>query len=172
MSAATNPDWLFAQQEKGFVGQLHDGIRGLLIDAHYGAADRERDGEDRPLGPRRPGARGLRARSSAPRRWTRRCASATGSSTRPTTGPRQVYLCHRFCELGAIPLTTAFTEIRDFLAANPSEVVVIVVEDYVAPSDIAAAAEKTGLIDYVYKGPLAEPLPTPARDRRDRAEAR
>ena len=37
---------------------------------------------------------------------------------------------------------------------------VIVIEDYVPPSDIAAAAAKTGLIDYVYKGPLAEPLPT------------
>ena len=90
----------------------------------------------------------------------------------PATGPRQVYLCHRFCELGALPLTTAFTEIRDFLAANPSQVVVIVVEDYVPPSEIASAAEKTGLIDHIYTGPLAEPLPTPAPDRRGQAEAR
>src|SRR5918996_323559 len=36
MSAATNPGWLFAQQERGFSDQLADGVRGLLIDTHYG----------------------------------------------------------------------------------------------------------------------------------------
>ena len=36
MSAATNPGWLFAQQEKGLPDQLRDGVHGLLIDAHYG----------------------------------------------------------------------------------------------------------------------------------------
>ena len=36
MSAVTNQDWLFGQQDAGFIDQLQDGIRGLLIDAHYG----------------------------------------------------------------------------------------------------------------------------------------
>ena len=36
MSAVTNKDWLFGQQDAGFVDQLQDGVRGLLIDAHYG----------------------------------------------------------------------------------------------------------------------------------------
>ena len=34
--SASNPGWLFAQQEKGIPDQLRDGMRGLLIDAHYG----------------------------------------------------------------------------------------------------------------------------------------
>lgn len=159
MSAATNPGWLFAQQEKGLSAQLNDGIRGLFIDAHFGAPTEngtvktdlsdlsgpERQAYEEELGPEALDA-ALRIRD--------RIVNS------PATGPRQVYLCHRFCELGALPLTTAFTEIRDFLAANPSQVVVIVVEDYVPPSEIASAAEKTGLIDHIYTGPLAEPLPS------------
>ena len=119
MSAATNPGWLFAQQDAGFADQLHDGIRGLLIDAHYGTpteggtiktdlSDLDAPASARPT-----------RRSSDPRRSTRRCGSATGSSTPSPTGPRQVYLCHRFCELGAIPIDEAFKIYRDFLAANP-----------------------------------------------------
>jgi hypothetical protein len=77
----------------------------------------------------------------------------------PTTGPRQVYLCHKFCELGSIPIDTAFKQYRDFLAANPDEVLVLVIEDAVKPEDIADAVKRTGLIDYVYKGSLS-PLPT------------
>ena len=50
--------------------------------------------------------------------------------------------------------STAFKQIRDFLAANPDEVVVIVIEDYVEPADIDAAVRESGLIDYVYDGAL------------------
>ena len=159
MSAATNPGWLFAQQEKGIATQLNDGVRGLFIDAHFGTPTAggtvktdlsdlggpEREAYEQELGPEALDA-ALRIRD--------RIVNS------PATGPRQVYLCHRFCELGALPLTKAFTEIRDFLAANPSQVVVIVVEDYVPPSEISSAAAKTGLIDHIYTGPLAEPLPT------------
>ena len=85
----------------------------------------------------------------------------------PTTGPRAVYLCHRFCELGALPIVDGFKQIRDFLAANPDEVVVIVIEDYVEPADIDAAVRKSGLIDYVYEGELdPEAAADPAADHR------
>jgi hypothetical protein len=159
MSAATNPGWLFAQQEKGFPDQLQDGIRGLLIDAHYGQPtesgavktdlsdldSKERAAYEEELGPEALDA-ALRIRDRI-----------IGS---PTTGPRQVYLCHRFCELGAIPIDTAFGAFRDFVAAYPNEVLVVDIEDYVDPDDIAAAAERTGLIDSVYTGALGDPWPT------------
>ncbi len=35
-----------------------------------------------------------------------------------------------------------------------------VIEDYVAPRDIDKAVRESGLIDYVYTGPLEPPLPT------------
>ena len=159
MSAASNPGWLFAQQEKGFPDQLRDGIRGFLIDAHYGQltesgvvktdlfdlGGKERAAYEKELGPEALDA-ALRIRD--------RIVDS------PTTGPRQIYLCHRFCELGAIPITNAFAAFRDFLAANPDEVLVIDIEDYVAPEDIAAAAADTGLLDYIYKDPLEPPFPT------------
>jgi hypothetical protein len=159
MSAATNPGWLFAQQEKGFSDQLRDGIRGLLIDAHYGQPTEsgsiktdlsDLDGSEREAYEAELGSEAL----DAALRIRDRIVNS------PTTGPRQVYLCHRFCELGAIPIDKAFGQIRDFLAANPNEVLVIVIEDYVEPDEIAAAAERTGVLDYIYEGQLGDPLPT------------
>jgi hypothetical protein len=158
MSAVTYPDWLFGQQDAGFVDQLRDGVRGLLIDAHYGQPTKggavktdlsslsrgERETYQAAIGPEALDA-ALRIRDRL-------------VDSEPT-GPPGVYLCHRFCELGAIPIETAFRQYRDFLAANENEVLVIVIEDYVAPQEIADAAEESGLLDYVYDGPL-DPLPT------------
>ncbi len=159
MSAATNRDWLFPEHEAGFTDQLRGGVRGLLIDAHYGV-----ETEDGTIktdlsdlsGPERKAYSdeiGPRALDAALRIRDRLVDSEV-------VGERAVYLCHRFCELGAIPIETAFREYRDFLAANPDEILVIVIEDYVAPEDIAEAAEASGLIDYIYKGPLGPPWPT------------
>ena len=75
-------------------------------------------------------------------------------------GEPAVYLCHRFCELGAVPVDQAFGDIRDFVAANPDEVITVVIEDYVDPAEIAAAAERTGLIDHIYRGAVGDPWPT------------
>ena len=61
---------------------------------------------------------------------------------------------------GPFRSTTAFGEIRDFMAANPDEFVTVVIEDYVDPAEIGAAAERTGLIDQVYEGPVGAPWPT------------
>ena len=36
MSATTNKGFLFGMQDAGFADQLRDGVRALLIDAHYG----------------------------------------------------------------------------------------------------------------------------------------
>src|SRR5262245_66654501 len=99
MSAATNKNWLFAQQDAGFADQLHDGIRAQLIDAHYGTPTEdgtiktdlsdikgpEREAYVEELGPEALDA-ALRIRD--------RIVDS------PAAGPRGVYLCHRFCELG------------------------------------------------------------------------
>ncbi len=159
MSAASNPGWLFAQQELGFADQLRDGVRGLLIDAHYGVETQDgtikTDLSDLDRGERATYEEelGKDALDAALRIRDRIIDS-------PEVGEPGVYLCHRFCELGAIPIDKAFGNIRDFLAANPDEVLTVVIEDYVAPADIAASAERTGLIDQVYTGPVGEPWPT------------
>ena len=159
MSAASNPGWLFAQQEKGFADQLRDGVRGLLIDAHPGVKTKDgtikTDLSDLSSSERQAYEDELGADAlNAALRIRDRIVNS------PEVAEPGVYLCHRFCELGAISIDRAFGEIRDFLAANPDEVLTIVVEDYVAPQEIAAAAQRTGLVEYVYNGPITEPLPT------------
>ena len=159
MSAVTNPHWLAGQQEAGFVQQLRDGIRGMLIDAHYGQPT-ESGTVKTDLSDLTAGERATYEKDLGPQALDAALRTRDRVVNSPTTGPRQVYLCHRFCELGAIPIDQAFRQYRDFLAANPDEVMVIVIEDYVAPRDIAAAVKESGLIDYVYKGPLGPPWPT------------
>jgi hypothetical protein len=158
MSAVTNKDWLLGQQDAGFPDQLHDGIRGLLIDAHYGQPT-ESGKVKTDLSDLSGGERETYVEALGPEGLDAALRIRDRVVNSETTGPRQVYLCHRFCELGAIPIDTAFRQYRDFLAANSDEVLVIVIEDYVEPADIADAVEESGLIDYVYEGPL-DPPPT------------
>lgn len=70
-------------------------------------------------------------------------------------GTRGVYLCHVLCELGASPLAPTLRQIRKWLRANPAEVLVIENEDYISNDDFVGAMDKSGLLDYVYRGPDA-----------------
>ena len=47
-------------------------------------------------------------------------------------------------------------DIRDFLVANPDEVVVIVNQDYVTPADFVGAVRDADLEDHVYRAPVGE----------------
>jgi hypothetical protein len=159
MSAADVPGFFFPNQDHAIPQQLDDGVRGLLIDAHYGFpanggkvktdlgnfTNSERKEYEKELGPEAFDA-ALRIRDRL----------VTGGDQ----GAHQIYLCHRFCELGAIPLDKTLDEIRDFVVQHPDQVLVIVVEDYVKPQDVVAAVENSGLVDYVYKGAITSSTPT------------
>jgi hypothetical protein len=154
MSSATYPNYLFAQQEKGLTGQLDDGVRALLIDAHFGnrVGDRvltdltgrdERKAAEESLGPRGFEA-AMRIRDSL----------LGGNASR---GPREMWLCHGFCEVGAVPLTQGLQEVTDFVVRHPRQVVMIVIQDEgPSPQDLAKAFDDAGLTPYVYKGDLPE----------------
>jgi hypothetical protein len=159
MSAASNEDWLFAQQERDIADQLHDGIRGLLIDAHYGTPT-QGGGIKTDLSQLDSGERAALEEELGEDALNAALRIRDRILNSPEAGERGVYLCHAFCELGAIPIERAFTQIRDFLAANPSEILTVVIEDYVEPADIEAAAESTGLVDVIYTGPVGDPWPT------------
>ena len=146
MASADVPTWMFPQQERGIVTQLEDGIRALLIDVHYGVAvgdavrsdlrdDARRVEAERVLGPE-----GVEAAMRVRDRLVGGEAGGAG-----------LYLCHGFCELGAIPLDSTLAAIHEFLVRNPNEVVIIVVEDYVEPRDLARAFERSGLAQLVYR---------------------
>ncbi|HEX5005273.1 MAG TPA: hypothetical protein VFV65_08145 [Gemmatimonadales bacterium] len=155
MSSAEIEGWMFPQQSVNFTGQLQNGIRALLIDIHYGfpggariKTDLEGEGATRE---KLVGAVGEEGFEAAQRIRNRLVGVDEGR--------RGLYFCHGFCELGAYPVAPAFREIRDWLVVHPDEVILLVIEDYVTPQEIAEAFRESGLLDLVYTGPIT-PFPT------------
>ena len=74
--------------------------------------------------------------------------------------PRQVYLCHDFCELGAVLFSDVVAELRSFLEEHPGEVLVIVVQDELPAEDLLPAIEAGGLAPYLATLDPRNPLPT------------
>jgi hypothetical protein len=158
MSGAGIDGYLFANQDHAIPQQLDDGVRALLFDTHYGIpanggkvktdlgriTGKERREYEKELGPAAVDA-ALRIRDRL----------ITGGE-----GEHQIYLCHRFCELGFVPLSEALADIRNFVVQHPDQVLVIDNEDYVSPNDFVAAVEHSGLADYVYGGPITSSEPT------------
>jgi hypothetical protein len=75
-------------------------------------------------------------------------------------GKRGMYLCHTLCELGATPLSTGLEDIHDFLVTHPSEVVVVINQDYVTPADFVKAVGDAGLARYAFTPPADGAWPT------------
>lgn len=154
MSSSEYRNWLFGQQERGLTGQLDDGVRALLIDAHYGQQVGDRvltdlDGEQREVAERELGPEATAAA-------TRIRDRLLSGGQEP--GPMRVWLCHVMCELGAFPIEDGLREIRDFLVTHPHEVLIVIVEDDgPTPKDIAKAVKDSGLEPYVWKRVPAGP---------------
>jgi hypothetical protein len=157
MGGADVSNWMFPSQSAGIRQQLEDGVRGFLIDAHYGepVGDRVKtilDNEQAAMAKyeRAIGKEGMAA--------ALRIRDRLG---REEAGPRDVYMCHGFCELGAVKMVPILTEMREFLVANPGEVLILVIQDEsVTPADIQRCFEESGLIDFVYLGQARPPWPT------------
>lgn len=157
MSAASEPGWYFASHDRGIPEQLAAGVRGFLIDSHYGVmgqGGRVRtefaEGVNRHKLEEELGEPFVAAAKRITARWTPAGDNAT----------RRPYLCHGFCEVGATDLVEALREFRRFLERNPHEVTVIFFEDYITPDDTATAFEESGLIDHVYTHQPGAPWPT------------
>jgi hypothetical protein len=157
MSGADIVNWMFPNQNKGIPGQLEDGVRGFLIDVHYGVPVGERiktilDDEVNSMA-KYEEALGKEAVTAAMRMRDRMVGQPTGD--------KDVYLGHGFCELGATRFVDALKEMNEFLVMHPDEVVIIVVQDEgVSPADVASCFERSGMINLVYKGPAQKPWPT------------
>jgi hypothetical protein len=156
MSNAEVPGWLFPHQNHLIPRQLEDGVRALLIDVHYGVpagehviTDFDREGTSLD---KIEGALGPEATAAALRIRGRFLGHETGESG--------IYFCHGFCELGAYPVEPTLAGVREFMVANPGEVVIIGIEDYIPPADIARLFQEAGLVDLIYTGSLTRPVPT------------
>jgi hypothetical protein len=157
MSGADLQGWMFPSQNASIERQLEDGVRGFLIDAHYGEPVGDKvvtELKDEKAAMAKYEAALGKDGMAAVLRIRDRIAGEK-------RGPRDVYMCHGFCELGAIKLKPVLRDMRDFLVANPGEVLIIVIQDEsVTPQDIEKCFEESGLIEFVYRGPATAPWPT------------
>ncbi len=155
MASVTIPTFLFGQQDGTIADQLDFGIHGLLIDTYYG---------DRVGGRVRTDLESLPKRAAAERELGAPAVDAAlrirQRLERHGKGHRGIYLCHGFCEIGAVSLSSTLTELRSFLVSHPGAVVVVINQDEgVSPDSIRDAFARAGLLDLVYRGPLG-PFPT------------
>jgi len=158
MSAADSPGWLIANQRRDVPHQLRDGIRLLLIDAHWAV----------------PGPQGrLRTDLAAEGSSRNRAAKALGPQAVQIAervagrvglgklkGQREVWLCHTLCELGATNMQRTLVQIRGFLDAHPGELVVIFIEPSVPAWAIEREFGRAGLVDRIATLPRDRPMPT------------
>ncbi|MEL6983703.1 MAG: hypothetical protein AAFO29_14865, partial [Actinomycetota bacterium] len=133
--------WKLAMQDGDMVEQLDHGIRALLIDALYWI--QEGDIEDAVEGGENPAAAAV-------------IEAALGDDV-PRSG---TWLCHGFCALGATDLTAGLASVNAWLAANPREVLLIIVQDEVDPDDLEQAFEQSGLLSRVHVRTGDGPWPT------------
>lgn len=162
MSARRDPGWLFAEQDQGIPAQLSYGVRALLVKTHYGI----------PSGLNVTGAQlvvtdqGAELATSTPESSAlltpeqQRRAAAIAASAKVDPSLRDVYLCHVNCELGATRFTDALRYVRQFLDANPNEVIILVVGNYVSDADTEKAFRAVGLFDRLWNFEPGAPIPT------------
>jgi hypothetical protein len=74
-----------------------------------------------------------------------------------------LYVCHVLCALGATPLVDVLRTMRDFLRADPGNVLLVVNEDHISPADFARAVRRSGLKRYVYRAAPGPRWPTLGR---------
>ncbi|HYI97265.1 MAG TPA: hypothetical protein VEX68_27245 [Bryobacteraceae bacterium] len=155
MSNQSIPGWMFPHQEAAIPQQLTDGIRALLFDVHRGFAGGARiktDMSTEPSAEKIIAAVGQDGYNAALRIRNRLVGVDEGNPS--------LYLCHGFCELGAYTLTPLLTQIRGFLVSHPDDVLLMIIEDYAAPAEIARAFDESGVTDFVYQGPGQPRWPT------------
>ncbi len=153
MAAAQEPGWFLPNQRYGIERQLNDGIRGLLIDTHYGAkrangrgfanviTDLQKEQKTRQEVVAEIGEEGVAKAESLVGKL------AFGESP---PGKVEPYLCHVLCELGATKLSTALSGIDGWMQKHPDEFLVIFIEDVVSPKETAREFERSGLLRYAY----------------------
>jgi len=76
------------------------------------------------------------------------------------TAPRQVYLCHKLCELGAVRFRDVVDVLRRFLEDHESDVLVIVVQDELPAEELVPVLTDGGLDPYLATLDPTKPMPT------------
>ena len=73
---------------------------------------------------------------------------------------KEVYLCHVFCELGAVKFSDTLTAVKQFVTRYPNEVIIFIIGDFVTQDDTDAVFQQVGLADRRWDYDPSQPLPT------------
>lgn len=162
MSSPAYKGWLFAEQIESIGGQLNKGVRVLLIDAHYGRQSTVKvPGSNVNLTVTDIAAEFAVPDAEVPDAALKAKAEALAAdASKVGSSPRGVYLCHNYCELGAVKMADELGAVRRFLQTNPDQVVMIVVQDAVSSKDVVKVVTEAGLLDHVARFTPGAPLPT------------
>jgi hypothetical protein len=162
MSSSLYPGWLFGEQIDTIKGQLDAGVRALLIDTHYGVPSTSRlPGSDTPvvLTDRAAELKAPPGDDIDPA-VAERAARLASRAPRAADARRDIYLCHNYCELGAVPFSSVLADLKTFIDTHPDDVVIVDIQDATTPADTAAAFRAAGLEDRIATLVKGEPLPT------------
>jgi hypothetical protein len=155
MGSAKDPAWLFPNQDLDIPELLNRGVRVFLLDPNIGYRMGNHVKTDFDVVPH---AKRKVAEVIGQDAW------AAGMRVREQlvgeSEEAALYLCHSFCELGAVAAVPVLRQFADFLATHPGEVIILDFEDYAPPAAIAQAFEESGLLPYVYQGSLGPTWPT------------
>ncbi|MGE3359234.1 MAG: hypothetical protein AB7O92_21630 [Acidimicrobiia bacterium] len=152
--AALDDGFLSPSQRSSLAAQLDGGIRALLVDTKYGLPTdagvvwTDLRGETRA---------GLVAELGEE---TVASIEQLRTTLVPTSSTPEPYLCHNLCELGAVRAVDGFAVLRRYLELNPSDVVLLVIQDDTDAADTVAALRAAGLDRYAYTHPPGEAWPT------------
>ena len=139
-NAMSSPDVVpvWPEHDGGLTEQLDAGVRTLLIDTHHWP----------PL----QSAAELAAVVGDDGRTLPPALAAALYELRADLreGRPGAFLCHIHCIFGAQPLGEGLGEVRDFLVANPDEVVTLIIQDEIPAVETAAAFDAAGLTPFVY----------------------
>lgn len=157
-SAADSPGWFIANQRHTIGRQLKDGIRLFLIDAHWGVQSGEGKVRTDFASEGRDRNRVAAALPPPVLKAADRLAGRLGAGD--SNGKREVWLCHTVCELGATRMVDELKVYRKFLDENRGEVIILFIEPYVPPEQVAETFKEAGLDRYVATLARDKPLPT------------
>jgi hypothetical protein len=151
--ASTANRFVPPNQRRSLQAQLDHGIRAFQIDAFFGTPRHGRVYTDLS------GPLGQAAELPAPAVRTAQVLHRRLGA--PPAGTRyDVYLCHVFCEIGAVRMLDEMQTVRAFLDEHPREVLVMVIEDYVPPDALLGVLREAGLEPSLLPVDPAAPLPT------------
>jgi hypothetical protein len=156
---AADDGFLYPDQGSGIATQLDDGVRGLLLDAMLGSVRRAGD-HDIVYTDLDQGQLASRLRAVGSEAQQRALQLREQAGPPPDDAPRDVYLCHAYCELGAVPFATVIDELRHFLDDHPGTVLVVVIQDELPAEQLLPVLEKGGLDPYLSTLDPGQPMPT------------